>query len=612
MTRFKLDATTLLAGLLAGILPAFLLVVISYLYLTGLTPEVVSSLQEPHLERVKERCDLLHEIVDRRRFLLVAELQRALLGDAGAELDQAAPASADLANITKIRWYLHHLDDASYERFGRSPRGVPAGSDRGEFLLGRAGQADRAGIERTAAELAQEPAGARDPVGMNYLYAAGLMDASLAAGFAREVVLSPSDFPPEILRDYLQQRDYQITLPELPCPIEVRSEPSPHVPSTIEFDTQDDDHIWLSFRNGVAGGTLAVRVAAEPYLDRALVVLEERFPTPEGVVFQVNRSGSSGDPDRLWGRWPLHAPFGDQYELWAGLSEDSTPLLVTVLRRLGTIHYLYGGLSLLALMTIASFLLTGLLSRRVRDSRQKDDFLRLVSHELRTPIASIRMIAETLKLNRIRNDDERQEFHGQLENESRRLGDLIERVLEYGKGAGEREVVTDPGELVAAAVARFRERERTDREVDIRSAQEFHPVLLDREAVIGVVYNLLSNASKYSAADAPIEVTIGEESRQLFIAVRDHGPGIRPRDLRKVFRPFYRGENSSHARGFGLGLAYCREVARHHGGRISVSSELGDGSRFTLEIPLLRTLNSRGNEKSIEDEELDDGENTRR
>ncbi|MFQ5654703.1 MAG: sensor histidine kinase, partial [Planctomycetota bacterium] len=229
-------------------------------------------------------------------------------------------------------------------------------------------------------------------------------------------------------------------------------------------------------------------------------------------------------------------------------------------------------------------------SRRVQRSRRQDDFVRLVSHELKTPVSSIRMIAETLSLGRVRGEGQEREFLRQLEAESSRLTDLIERLLEHGRQDAarqvKREVVTDPGQLVDEAVTLFRERQAGVGEVLVRSSQVFHPVLIDREAVTGVLLNLLSNAQKFSPPETAIEVTVGEESRHLFIEVSDQGPGIRRRDRRRIFRPFFRGSNGTHQPGFGLGLSYCRQVAEAHKGRIRVVSAPGKGSAFTLEIPL--------------------------
>ncbi|MEM7264155.1 MAG: histidine kinase dimerization/phospho-acceptor domain-containing protein, partial [Planctomycetota bacterium] len=452
MRMFRLDVTTLLAGLLAGILPACLLVVLSYLYLAGLKPEVLSSLQEPHLERGKRRVALLADTVERRRRALVAAVQRAIVGDDLEISDEVR--SDDFPHITAVRWYLEHLDDATYTQRRRShwPDAYDAG-DRGARLVRQLASAEteeeRATIRR---QLAALPPTAVDELGFSFASLVEYTGGPIEEALGRQLLLWPDALPPEEIAWRLAQRDYRLTLSALPTPIDVRSTESPFLPSTIDLDPEDPEQVWLAFRNGPSGGILAVQLEAEGFLDLSLTELEERFPTPEGVVFRVERVESGQDPDRLWGRWPLNAPFDHDWELWAGPSGESDPLLVTILQRLGTIHYLYGGLSILALLTVGSFLLTGLLSRRVRDSRQKDDFVRLVSHELRTPIAAIRMIAETLRLGRVRSDDERQEFLGQLEDESRRLADLIERVLEYGKKSGEREVVTDPEELVQTAV----------------------------------------------------------------------------------------------------------------------------------------------------------------
>ncbi|MEM7168209.1 MAG: HAMP domain-containing sensor histidine kinase, partial [Planctomycetota bacterium] len=189
-----------------------------------------------------------------------------------------------------------------------------------------------------------------------------------------------------------------------------------------------------------------------------------------------------------------------------------------------------------------------------------------------------------------RDADEQQRFLQQMESEIDRLADLVERVLEYGRaGQGKtasREVVTDPGELVEDVVEQFRDQLPTEAPLTVETAQHFHPVVLDQEAVKGVVMNLLTNAQKYSPEGSPIEVTVGEESRQLYIRVRDHGSGIRRRELRRIFRPFQRGPHNSRIPGFGLGLAYCKQVATAHRGQIRVWSRVGAGSAFTLEIPL--------------------------
>ena len=298
---------------------------------------------------------------------------------------------------------------------------------------------------------------------------------------------------------------------------------------------------------------------------------------------------------RVWATWPLSPPFDHDYELIAGTTSEDPPDPLALLQRLEGVQLLWGGLLVVGLAIGLSLVLGALASRRVRTTMQKDNFLRLVSHELRTPIASIRMIAETLALGRVRNDAERAEFLEHLQAESDRLSDLVERVLEFGRGdagARKREVVTDPGDLVDGAVRRFLDAERespgeeAQGPIEIRSSQLFHPVLLDREAVTGVIHNLLSNARKYSPAGTPIEVTVGEESRQLFISVRDQGPGIRRRDQKRIFQSFYRGETVTAEPGFGLGLAYCQQIAHAHRGRITLRSAVGRGSTFTLEIPL--------------------------
>lgn len=588
----KLDVTTLLAGLMAGILPACILVIVSYVYLSGLNPAILTAVQEPQLARVRARVQRLDTTLDERLLRLRQDLNARAFGfmdTTGARVEGRPEPDWDL--VSEIRWYIGDL------RAPQNDLAALLSQGRGERVLSELG-----GIEtpeerrKKLRELRHLPVVDVDPIGFSYS-----LESILYTGEAtreatlRQLLLEADSIDVASLREFAHLQPDGFRMAALPVPIRIVDASAPVLPgdSEAESTTGAEGDLLLTAVNNPGGGTLAIAVPLEPLLRRSFERLEEEQPSPSSLRFRLERVGASpeaiDESDRPWARWPLNDPLEKEWELWVETRGDDPAFLINLLSRLGPLHYLWGGLLLLALMTVASLLLTGFLSRRVRESRQKDDFVRLVSHELRTPIASVRMIAETLSLNRVRDEEERTVFLNQLEVESLRLTDLIERVLEYGKSAGEREVVTDPVEVVEAAVQRYREQFRGGGEVELRVAQEFHPVLLDREAVTGVVYNLLTNARKYSPSDLPIEVTVGEESKNLFIEVRDYGPGIRRRDQKRIFRPFFRGNGSSSTPGFGLGLAYCREVVQAHGGRIMVKSSPSDGSRFVIEIPQLRS-----------------------
>jgi two-component system sensor histidine kinase SenX3 len=113
-------------------------------------------------------------------------------------------------------------------------------------------------------------------------------------------------------------------------------------------------------------------------------------------------------------------------------------------------------------------------------------------------------------------------------------------------------------------------------------------VLGDRRQLVSAIYNLLDNAVKYSDAGSVVEVRAGTDGRWVDVAVTDRGIGIPRRDLERVFERFYRVDRarSRETGGTGLGLAIVRHVASNHAGEVRVESQEGEGSTFTLRLPV--------------------------
>jgi two-component system, OmpR family, phosphate regulon sensor histidine kinase PhoR len=232
------------------------------------------------------------------------------------------------------------------------------------------------------------------------------------------------------------------------------------------------------------------------------------------------------------------------------------------------------------------------LYREARLSRLKTDFVSLVSHELRTPLTSIRMFIETLTLGRVKDLQQEQEVLKLLSGETERLSELIERVLDWARiESGRREYLLEPRpvkEVLEAAVSAFKA-QRLGNDVDLRTelSSALPSIRVDQEALAGAILNLLQNAFKYSSAGKPIFLRARSERRGVAIDVEDQGEGIAPREQRKVFDRFYRVDNllSRKTEGSGLGLAIAKRIVEAHGGRITVRSEVGKGSCFTLHLP---------------------------
>jgi len=234
------------------------------------------------------------------------------------------------------------------------------------------------------------------------------------------------------------------------------------------------------------------------------------------------------------------------------------------------------------------------LYREARLSRLKTDFVSLVSHELRTPLTSIRMFIETLALGRVEEPAQTQEVLRALGKETARLSELIERVLDWARiESGRRTYHREQMEaqrLIDATLEAFRA-QRPDAPVQLScQLQPNLPRLyVDREAITGALLNLLQNAFKYGGKDKQIAVRAKAEHRGIAIEVEDNGPGIPLRERKRIFERFYRvdGLLTRQTEGSGLGLSIAKRIVEAHGGKISVRSELGKGSCFTMHLPSL-------------------------
>ena len=228
-------------------------------------------------------------------------------------------------------------------------------------------------------------------------------------------------------------------------------------------------------------------------------------------------------------------------------------------------------------------------------SRLKTDFVSLVSHELKTPLTSIRMFIEMLSLGRVKDSAQAQEILALLAKESERLSNLIERVLDWGRiESGRKEyhrVQTSAHLLIEASLAALRA-QRFNETIAIEQTEdpELPPLFIDLSALAGALLNLLQNAFKYSGDQKTIKIRARKEKKGVSIDVEDNGAGIPPRERKRIFDRFYRIDSllTRKTEGSGLGLALAKRIVEAQGGKISVKSEVGKGSCFTLRLPAMK------------------------
>ncbi len=228
-----------------------------------------------------------------------------------------------------------------------------------------------------------------------------------------------------------------------------------------------------------------------------------------------------------------------------------------------------------------------------RLSSLRADFVSMVSHELRSPMASVIGCAQTLNRRwRELTQEQRESFLGLIESETSRLSDLVGDVLDTSRiEAGTFPYSfddVDVEELVretAAVVSLGQDEVR----VTTRVPPTLPPVQGDRERLRQLLWNLLTNAIKYTITGDEIEVAAANEDGVVAVSVRDHGPGIPPESQRLIFEKFGRvSQDGGSKPGAGLGLFIARSIAEAHGGTLDVESQAGRGATFTVRLPPAR------------------------
>jgi signal transduction histidine kinase len=243
---------------------------------------------------------------------------------------------------------------------------------------------------------------------------------------------------------------------------------------------------------------------------------------------------------------------------------------------------------------VAGIAVTWRLARREAEMAQlKSDFVANVSHDLKTPLSVIRMFGETLEMGRVTEETQRREYYGVIARESERLSRLIENVLDFARiedGRRTYAIVPKAVEPVIRDTLEAFSHPLTSGgfEVEVCIPPDLPDVPMDGEAVSQALSNLLDNAIKYSAARKVLAIEARAIDGELAISVADAGVGIPRGEQTRIFDKFYRvGRSETQGRrGSGMGLALVRHIAEAHRGRITVQSTPGEGSRFTLWLPL--------------------------
>lgn len=264
----------------------------------------------------------------------------------------------------------------------------------------------------------------------------------------------------------------------------------------------------------------------------------------------------------------------------------------------------FGGLIVVAAATglIGYVTAQNAFRRQLRLNKMKSDFVASVSHELRAPIASVRLMAEGLEHGTVQQPEKQQRYYRFIVQECRRLSALIENVLDFSRIEQDRKFYdiesTDIMELVRHTADLMQpcadERSvRIEVEIEGKSTEPAVEADLDGKAIQQALVNLIDNAIKHSPPKSVVVVgcRLPAEGDRFSLFVEDRGEGIPADEHKRIFERFYRhgSELRRETQGAGIGLSIVKHIVEAHDGTVRLRSRVGEGSRFTIELPLHRT-----------------------
>lgn len=251
------------------------------------------------------------------------------------------------------------------------------------------------------------------------------------------------------------------------------------------------------------------------------------------------------------------------------------------------------------LVLIITFVFTlFLVFRQKKYSEIKNDFINNMTHELKTPIASISLAAQMLNDNSVSKSPTMLSHIGHVINdESKRLRFLVEKVLQMSmfdkQSAVFKKKELDLNDVVENIANSFTLRvEHTGGKIYTEIEAVESQMYVDEMHFQNVIFNLMDNAVKYRNPEKPLNIYLRtwNDDNRIYLSIRDTGIGIKKESLSKIFDKFYRVHtgNRHDAKGFGLGLAYVKQIINLHKGNISVESEYGKGTKFTISLPKIK------------------------
>lgn len=255
--------------------------------------------------------------------------------------------------------------------------------------------------------------------------------------------------------------------------------------------------------------------------------------------------------------------------------------------------YLLIGLDIVLIVAVA--LAFRSIKQEVQLAQNKSDFVSNVSHEIRTPLALISMFAETLLLDRVKSEEKKLEYYTIITKETQRLGGIVNKILNFSQTeAGKKNLHITSVDLSAhieEVLIMYDFHLKNKSFVYTKEFTEGIIIQADKEALTEIVINLIDNSIKYSTDRKELNISTGIQQAMGWMSIQDHGVGISKNDLKHIFDKFYRVSSGDLAKspGTGLGLSLVKQLVEKQQGKISVKSEEGNGTTFTIYFPISTT-----------------------
>jgi len=353
---------------------------------------------------------------------------------------------------------------------------------------------------------------------------------------------------------------------------------------------QEADPVWVPYGEELWLVSLAPGAASRPRL--AIVVRAKRIldsiaaSTPDSEAIPANvrlTTGTDLDGESLGPSFP---GLGLAYTTDNGISmEDDWGLQRS--------FYLIALFLVLCATLFGAYFLWRDVGRELRMAEMRSQFIASVSHELKTPLTAIRIFAETLGMGRLKDAQAKREYLDTIVNESHRLTRLLNNVLDFskiekGKRGYRKELISLSNIVNAAVQATQYPLTQHDFHLNVNMEDELPDLRVDRDAIEQAILNLLSNAMKYAGASNRIDLRVQRRADYIVIEVSDQGIGIDPAQQKRIFEKFYRVPSAHNQRipGTGLGLALVLHIVQAHDGQVEVRSALGQGSTFSIHLPV--------------------------